>query len=137
MLGRAMGEIWKTILTVVVTTIVGALLTFAGAFIFNGDIIRALGGITASQLSGGTTYQSGAKCDDHREAIMTIAKNSFCFLMDISVRPTGAIIKEGWDVCRIELESGGHYVLTTEIARSCTRPEDHPEISCKAKCIEF
>jgi hypothetical protein len=132
-----MGDVWKIILTVVVTTIVGALLAFAGAYISSGGVIHALGGITASQLSGGTTYQSGAKCEDHREAIMTMAKNSVCFLTDVSVRPAGAIMKDGWDVCRIAVEAGGHFVLTTEMYRSCTKPEEHPEISCKARCIEF
>ena len=120
-----MGEIWKTILTVVVTTIVGGLLTFGFAFLTNGGVIHALGGISASQLSGGTTYQSDAKCGEHREAIMTSAKNSFCFLTDVSVRPGSSTNKGLWDVCRIEM-TGGQFILTTEMLRSCTKPEEVP-----------
>jgi hypothetical protein len=134
--GQAMGEVWKIILTVAVTTIVGAVLAFAGNALSGGGVIRALGGVSASQLLGGTTYQVGINCHDHREAIMTIAKRGFCFLTDVSIRPGGAPNKDGWDVCKIVEGAGGRFVLVAEMYRTCPKPEE-AEISCKASCVEF
>jgi hypothetical protein len=135
-LGQAMSEVGKTILTALVTTIVGAVLALGFAFLTNGGVVQLLGGISVSQLSSGTTFQSDAKCGEHREAIMTTAKNSFCFLTDVSVRPGSATNKGLWDVCRIEV-AGGQFVLTTEMLRTCNKPEEQPEISCKARCFVF
>jgi hypothetical protein len=133
-----MGDVWKTILTVVVTTITGALLALAGNGLSDGGVIRVLGGIAASELSNVRTFKIGSNCGEHREANMTIAKRSLCFLVDVSVKPGSATNKDGgWDVCRIQVGSGGQFVLTAEMYRSCTKPDEHPEISCTANCIEF
>jgi len=121
-----MSDFWKTILTVVATAIVGALLTYAGNGLSDGGIIRLLGGISTSQLGGVRTFKAGANCQDHREADMTIAKKSLCFLTDVSIRPGSATNKDGWEVCRIGTGSGGQFVLTAEIYRTCNKSEEHP-----------
>jgi hypothetical protein len=131
-----MSEIGKIILTVVVTAIVGAILALVGSQISGGGIVRLVGGISTSQLGNASPFDIGANCPDHREATMTVAKNSFCYLTNVSIRPGSQTNKDGWEICRIEVKSD-RFVLIAEMYRSCTKPEEHPEIACHAKCIEF
>jgi hypothetical protein len=99
------GQVFNIILAVLVTTIVTALLTLAGTFLFQGAAIRALGGLAVSQVRQSELYEIGTNCGDKRVAAMSNSKQSFCFLTDISIRQpisTTGDNKGGWNVCNIE-----------------------------------
>ena len=129
-----------TIATVVVITIVTALLTLGGNFLSDGGVVRLLGGLSVSQFNHFDEFQVGTNCGDRREASMTNAKKSICFLNDISIRQGNLIAagnKGGWSVCKIEVATSGLFVLISVMDGSCPKLPGVPEISCKAHCISF
>jgi hypothetical protein len=139
------GQVFNIILAVVVTTVVTALLTLAGTFLFQGAAIRALGGLAASQVRQSELFEIGTNCGDERVAAMTNNKASFCFLTDISVRQGNLIGNDkehdGWNECKIEKGTGdkaGQFVLVAHMKGTCGDNQAAlPEITCKARCVRF
>jgi hypothetical protein len=144
---------WRTIvvtaiLTSVVTTAVGAFLAFSSNLAKNGWIIRQLGGLSVSQIKPLPPFADGhANCGNQEPPVpLSEAKTSFCFLTDISIRVGNSIARPqnegGWEVCKIELGTGanaGRFMLSAKMDGVCPgkEPKDKPEITCKAKCIQF
>jgi hypothetical protein len=112
-----------------------AILAWAGNFFTNGGVIRALGGLSVSQITDAELFSVGAHCGEYRNAAMGDAKATFCFLSDVSVRQDNA---GGWNVCKIEVGDGsspGKLFLVAQMTNGvCGKTA---EISCSAKCIKY
>lgn len=117
-----------------------------GNYVTDGGIVKALGGVSLSQIINAEPASAVTNCGNLIETYLGDPKKTFCVLSDISIRAGNSIARNnagGWNVCKIEIAQGasryaGKLVLIAQMDGQCPLPPaPQPEIACWAKCIRF
>ena len=111
-------------------------------YVTDGSIVRALGGISHSQLAAyRNEHVALTNCGNTVPTFLGEADKTICFLSNVSIREGNAIAPkntDGWTVCRIEENQDKKLYLTAQMNGVCRPIEGGvPEIACKARCINF